>query len=230
MTAYAGYLFSMVSMTDNLNYPKSHSCCMRKNATSEEVLSDGIYINIVFVILYFAAYTIGFYMSSLAIFIAILINTVSIAIVISETNYKNNENLSLKQREHGATRSRGLTDEQDEALYEQLYSIVEETRRRNEARSRALDRTPTSSSLAETCEDDEYADMPELIDAISINQNVLRNRRRINIFDYNPLTPLIEEYDDMPSLVPSEPCIPVVREILEGSKSHNIHNGMDDID
>jgi len=203
---------------------------MRQNPTSNQVLSDGIYINIMCVILYFAAYTIGFYMSSLAIFIAILINSLSIAIVLSETVYKNTDNLSLKQREHGATRSRGLTDEQEETLYEQLYSIVEETRRRNEARSRALDRTPTSSSLAETCEDDEYTDMPELIDAISVNQNVLRNRRRVNIFDYNTLTPLVEEYDDMPALVPFDPSIPVVREILEGSKSHNLHNGMDDID
>jgi hypothetical protein len=220
----------MVSMTDNLNYPKSHSCCIRKNATSEEVLSDGIYINILLVILYFGAYAIGFYMSSVAIIIAFLINTVSIVIVINETVYKNNENLSLKQREHGATKSRGLTDEQEEVLYEQLYSIVEETRRRNEARACALERTPTSSSLAETCEDDEYADMPDLMDAISINQNILRNRRRVNIFDYNTLTSLIEEYDDMPALVPLEPSIPVVREILEGSKSHILHNGMDDID
>ena len=202
---------------------------MRKNATSEDVLSDGIYINILLVILYFGAYAIGFYMSSVAIIIAFLINTVSIVIVISETVYKNNENLSLKQREHGATRSRGITDEQEEALYEQLYKVVEETRRRNEARLHALERTPTSSSLVDQ-NDDEYADMPPLVDAISINQNVLRNRRRVNIFDYNTLTSLIEEYDDMPALVPLEPSIPVVREILEGSKSHNLHNGMDDVD
>ena len=77
--------------------------------------------------------------------------------------------LSLKQREHGAVKSKSLNEEADAVLYAKLYEIVQETQRRNEARSRALTRTPTSSSLAVPVDsEDEYADMPPLIHANSV--------------------------------------------------------------
>ena len=88
--------------------------------------------------------------------------------------------LSLKQREHGAVKSKSLSEEDDAVLYEKLYEIVQETQRRNEARSRALVRTPTSSSLAEPPNsEDEYADMPPLIHASSVLR--YRNKESIHI-------------------------------------------------
>jgi hypothetical protein len=77
--------------------------------------------------------------------------------------------LSLKQREHGAAKSKCLSEEDDAVLYKKLYEIVRETQRRNDERSRALLRTPTSSSLAEPVDsEDEYADMPPLVHANSV--------------------------------------------------------------
>ena len=114
--------------------------------------------------------------------------------------------LSLKQREHGATRNKSLSDEADKALYDKLYQIVEETRRRNEARSHALTRTPTSSSLDKNNSDDEYADMPPLVYATAYTTPKLRNRRA-NIFDHNTLYMKHDDYSDMPALEPNEPHI-----------------------
>jgi hypothetical protein len=102
--------------------------------------------------------------------------------------------LSLKQREHGARKSKSLSEEDDAVLYEKLYEIVRETQRRNELRSRALTRTPTSSSLAELMSsEDEYADMPPLIDANSVLRfsNTKQNKK-------------------------SNDRIPTIREILDG--------------
>ena len=111
--------------------------------------------------------------------------------------------LSLKQREHGAVKSKSLSEEDDAVLYEKLYEIVQETQRRNEARSRALTRTPTSSSLAgPDNSEDEYADMPPLVHANS----VLRNR--VNA----------KENSKVNNRIPS------IREILEG------YNTMDAVD
>ena len=79
------------------------------------------------------------------------------------------KDLSLKQREHGAAKSKCLSEDDDAVLYKKLYEIVRETQRRNDERSRALLRTPTSSSLAEPVDsEDEYADMPPLVHANSV--------------------------------------------------------------
>jgi hypothetical protein len=83
------------------------------------------------------------------------------------------DELSLKQREHGATSSSCLTEEQKEKLYEQFQQVVEETRLRNRKRS-ALNtaRTPSTSTLIEETEvppipssdaEDDYNDMPPLV-------------------------------------------------------------------
>lgn len=74
-----------------------------------------------------------------------------------------NDNLSLKQREHGATITRSMTDEQEEKLNEQLRQVVEETNLRNRKRSAlSTARTPSSTTLA----GDDYKDMPPLVSEV----------------------------------------------------------------
>jgi len=112
--------------------------------------------------------------------------------------------LSLKQLEHGAAKSKCLSEEADAVLYEKLYEIVQETQRRNEARCRALTRTPTSSSLAAPVDSEEdYADIPPLIHETS----VLRYRGTAK-----------------DTSIANTDRIPSFREILEG------YNSMDTVD
>lgn len=115
----------------------------------------------------------------------------------AETEAEKYINLSLKQREHSATRSKSLRHDDDTILYKKLHDIVKEAKRRNNIQFNALMRTPTSSSLAENDNlDNEYADMPPLIDACSIS-----NYENKNNISYNK--------------IPNNCNIPIVREILE---------------
>ena len=201
-------------MTDTLEYPKTYSCCMRHSHEPSDVLVDGIHMNVIMTFIYFGSYAVGLQRVCLAAFITILVNSMYMITIIHPLVPKENEadeadeaeadeaeeytNLSLKQREHGATKSKSLSDEADAVLYEKLYEIVEETRRRNDARSLALARTPTSSSLVEnTNSDDEYKDMPPLIDANSILR-FRGNKSSTNILDKNQIANIknfLEEYN-----------------------------------
>lgn len=191
----------MVSMTDTVEYPKAYSCCMRQTPDASDILEDGININFVLTLVYIGSYTAGMHMSCLGSFLVILLNSMyMISLVypsVDRQDHCNNESeeddeaeaeaeaeqaeeldtdLSLKQREHGAVKSKSLSEEDDAVLYAKLYEIVQETQRRNEARSRALTRTPTSSSLAAPVNsDDEYADMPPLIHANSVLRYTAKN-------------------------------------------------------
>jgi hypothetical protein len=188
---------------------------MRHSSEPSDILVDGIHINFILTLVYFGSYTLGMQRVCLASFITILLNSMYMITVIypdvpkepeveggEDEGDKDTEedegsdldtNLSLKQREHGAVKSKSLSDEADAVLYEKLYQIVEETQRRNDARCRALTRTPTSSSLVEPPNsDDEYADMPPLIDANSVlryrgqlsstSKNVKNNTEHIKKF------------------------------------------------
>jgi len=203
-------------MTDTVEYPKGDSCCMRHSSEPSDILVDGIHMNFMLTLVYFGSYALGMQRLCLASFITILLNSMYMITLIyplipNATNTEETDkadetdetdeadeadvdtSLSLKQREHGAIKSKSLSDEEDAVLYEKLYQIVEETQRRNETRSRALTRTPTSSSLAESPNsDDEYADMPPLIEASS----VLRNRHREIMHESNTHVPSIKEILD----------------------------------
>lgn len=185
----------MVSMTDTVEYPKAYSCCMRQNPDAGDILEDGININFVLTLVYIGSYALGLHVTCLGSFIAILLNSMYMISVVypcvdrhddSNTGNESDEDnaedeqdeqdennlgkeLSLKQREHGAGKSKCLSEDDDAVLYKKLYEIVRETQRRNDERSRALLRTPTSSSLAEPADsEDEYADMPPLVHANSV--------------------------------------------------------------
>ena len=205
----------MVSMTDCNAYIETPSCCFRKNPTHTQVLEDGMHMNIVLALFYIGSYSIGLHKVCLASFITLLLNSVFMCILFQDATLKLSEleaeikkepeaepepepeaepepepepepELSIKQREHGASVSKCLNEEEDTVLYKQLYKIVEETRKRNEKRANSLTRTPTSSSLAEATSEDEYADMPPLISMPIYTGPTLRSRRA-NFFDYNKL-------------------------------------------
>lgn len=191
----------MVSMTDCNAYIETPSCCFRKNPTHTHVLEDGMHMNIVLALFYIGSYSIGLHKVCLASFITLLLNSVFMCILFQDAILKLSEleveikkesdsdselepELSIKQREHGASVCKCLNEEEDTILYKQLYKIVEETQKRNEKRANSLTRTPTSSSLAEATSEDEYADMPPLISMPIYTGPILRSRRA-NFFDHN---------------------------------------------
>ena len=234
---------------------------MRTHSEPKNILADGIHVNMILSFVYIGSYGAGMHGACLAAFISIVLNSIYMISVLhmtipedeaeeaeeaeDEEDEEEDEaeeddgteeaevdvNLSLKQREHGATLTKSLSEEDDAVLYEKLYQIVEETKRRNEERSRCLVRTPTSSSLANpACEDDEYADMPPLIYTNTLpRQNPVLRNRRANIFDYNTLHPT-DEYSDMPALEPHPHYIPNIKEILEASRSSILHDSLEHVD
>uniref|UniRef100_A0A6C0AM74 Uncharacterized protein n=1 Tax=viral metagenome TaxID=1070528 RepID=A0A6C0AM74_9ZZZZ len=229
-------------MIDADKYSDAYPWFMRRNASPMQTIEDGAIMNILLTFLYFGSYSLELYVLCIGTFITILINSIYMFSLISEINYEKDvdedaidaiDELSLKQREHGAMKCRCLTEEEEEKFYIQLNKVVEDTHRRNQMRAESITRTPTSSSLAQQDEDDMYADMPPLVDIASMNQNILRRRNVASIFEHNNM---LESYDDMPALTPDVPelrgvsHLPVVREILEYSESHKLHSTMEDVD
>jgi hypothetical protein len=211
---------------------------MRQNPKPHEIVYDGLQINAALIAVYFGAYALDYKVLCLSSFISFMLITLHMVSVVNNAfpRVKRTE-LSQRQRDQGAQNSRGLTEEQEDVLYEQLHQVVDETRKRNQER-RAMNRTPTGTSLAaEGAEDDEYADMPPLI---SLNKYSYADtpKKSYSIFDYNTMKlkdPIDEDiYADLPALVPLttdiyrdfpslSPSIPVIREILERTP-------MDDVD
>lgn len=132
--------------------------------------------------------------------------------------------LSLKQREHGARRSKVLTEDDDALLNKQFKELVEECKKRNLTKqTEPFCRTPTGTSLNEL---DEYADMPPLIPLGSQNPAT-------SIYDYDVFSSLHSEinnpiyhsvYDD---LAHYEQRIPSFQEILNNSRNQM---RMDEVD
>jgi len=231
---------SMVSMSDTLESPMLPACCMRKNPTPQEVVYDGMQINLALVAVYFVTYALDYKVLCLSSFISFMLITLHMYSVVSNNNrvkvhddfLEKSEELSQKQIEQGATYSRGMTEEQEDILYDQLHQVVEETRKRNQAR-RAMIRTPTGTSLATHEEEDEedYSDMPPLVavedlkyKTVSYNAPMTMELKypTFDIYkDVSMLTPVTNDmYAEFPSI---DPYIPVVRDILGRAT-------MDDVD
>ena len=122
---------------------------------------------------------------------------------------------SLKQREQGASSSRGMTEEQEENMYQQLREIVDETKFRNRKRRYlATGHTPSSTSLVEQDDVSSYPPIPQ--------------------------SDVEDEYDDMPGLVRADEQNPVIRPIYDlnnawanvpnFSQTHYLHNYMEEVD
>jgi hypothetical protein len=133
------------------------------------------------------------------------------------------KNLSLKQREHGATLAKPMDEEDEIILNSRFQEVVEETMRRNEKRlNEKFPRTPTNTSLSDL---DEYADMPPLVYLSSDNSsNSNAKRYPVSIHNYNNLIPINPLNDKIYTRL-----VPTVNEIIRLSKNTILH-GMDDVD
>lgn len=214
------------------------SWCMRKNPTPKQQMRDDVKMLGIAFSLYLLSYYMGFH--SLCILALALMNMITFqagvsfhqyyskpihlnqydeldASTSSENSYTvdTTDELSLKQREQGASVSRGMTEEQEEKLYKQLHEVVEETRLRNRKRS-ALNtaHTPSSTTL---CEEGEFTSYPAI-----------------------PQSDAEDDYDDMPALVSPDEQNPIIRPTYEAntpwsnvpnfSQTHYLHNYMEEVD
>ena len=207
---------------------------MRNNPTPKQELEDDLRMLGISFILYLTSYWFGFHSLCLLSMVSMNLLTFQAGIAFHEVYSKNihlnqfeeldssmeedgdddtNDNLSLKQREQGATSSRSLTEEQEEKLNQQLQRVVEETTLRNRKRAGMTSaRTPSSTTLIEEGE-----------------------------ISPRPSKDTEEDYSDMPSLMkPEEEVNPIISkaytrnsqwsEVPNFSQTHYLHNYMEDLD
>jgi hypothetical protein len=208
---------------------------MRKNHTPKDELKDDLKVLLVTFGLYLTSYWWGFH--SLCILSMAVMNIITFQAGISfhqyyskpihlnqfdeldvstssEVNETSEDELSLKQREHGATLPRALTEEQEEKLYQQLREVVEETNLRN--RKRRVENTARTPSSTTLCEEGEITSYPP------IPQSDVEDDR--------------DEYKDMPPLVSPDTLKSIYQmdsrwaNVPNFSQTHYLHNYMDDVD
>lgn len=168
------------------------SCCMRKNPSPIQRVHDDIKMLSITFTVYFGSYILGWNALCLLSMAAINMSMFQVgmnyrALYIKETHLNqfdeldvsmnsedvpSSDDLSMKQKEHGARVSKTMSLEQEEKLNEQLQKVVEETTLRNRKRASMNSvRTPSSSTLVDDAVDrvppsnneDEYAGMPALV-------------------------------------------------------------------
>ena len=237
-------------MNDTADVNQS-SCCMRKNATNIETLYDGVHANVVLSAMYLGGYVGGFNLLCLGSFLSIMMNSLYMWYIwekefthlvyedldtsTDSDSSENSEspnvdpNLSLKQREHGATVSKAMEEEDEIILNSRFQEVVEETRRRNEKRlgKNTIPRTPTNTSLEDL---DEYADMPPLVSNDYSNAIPINRQCPACIHHYNTLIPTNSiNYKIYEDIAPRTPYISTFREIIRPSRTTALH-GMNDVD
>ena len=223
----------MPSFSDIASAIKLPACCMRKNPTAKQQLNEDVRMLGISFCLYLISYWYEFHtlcllsmatMNLLAFQLGITFNHVySMSIHIDEfkkldssmeaDDDDNQDCLSLKQRQQGATKSKALTEEQEEKLNEQLQRVVEETNLRNRKRASVTNpRTPSSSTLVDDAaaaqsgsatNEDDYSDMPDLMEPEKEKTPVVRNAYTVNY-----------SRSDIPNF----------------SQTHYLHNYMDEMD
>jgi hypothetical protein len=141
-----------------------------------------------------------------------------------QTSY--NKNLSLKQREHGATLTKPMAEEDEIILNSRFQQLIQETKDRNNQ----LTRTPTGTSINELDELSDYDDMPPLIPQEDIIHPLTPHRCVACIHHYNNLIPRNTlDCQINNEIRPLNPRVPTVNEILSPSMSHMLHE-MNDVD
>jgi hypothetical protein len=203
------------------------ACCMRKNPSPKDNLKNDLKMLGISFALYITSYLLGYH--SLCILSMATMNMITFQAGVtfheaySKTIHLNQfdeldssmddddtDTRSLKQKEHGASVSNPMTEEQEEKLNEQFKQLVEETTLRNRKRNCLITaRTPSSTTL---------------VDDVS----------------YPPMPPsdTEEDYKDMPPLVKPEEVSPVKSssitlswsEVPNFSQTHYLHNYMEDVD
>jgi hypothetical protein len=215
---------------------------MRKNHSAKDQLKDDLAVFTVTFGLYILSYVWGFH--SLCVLSMAVMNMITFQAGISfheyyckpihlnqfdeldvstnsessEANENPLEELSLKQREQGASVSRVMTEEQEEKLYQQLREVVEETNLRNrKRRSMNTARTPSSTTLYEEGEISSYPPIPQS-DADDDND------------EYKDMPPLVSQDEQNNNLHPIYQVDSRWANIPNFSQTHYLHNYMDDVD
>lgn len=172
-------------------------CCMRKNPDPVQITHDYLCQMVFALFVYIAAYFGKQHTLCLSAMTALHIIAFQTGMhfqYLYNINVKDESELSLKQREQGASQSKVLTPEQDAKLEEQLKQVVEETRKRNFARMNTyIIRTPSNSTLEEVDYDYIYNNIKNYPTDFSVKQN--------NVSEVPTQT---ESYDDMPPLIPMD--------------------------
>ena len=217
----------MPSFSDITSALRLPACCMRKNPTPKQQLQEDLRMLGISFSLYLISYWYGFHSLCILSMVSMNMLTFQAGITFHHIYSKpihlnqfdeldssmevddDTDTRSLKQKEHGASMSRPMTDEQEEKLNEQLQRMVEETTLRNRKRaSMTSARTPSSTTLVEDTSvpssdvEDDYKDMPPLITPEEAN-------------------PVIKKPANV-SLVWSE--------VPNFSQAHYLHNYMDEVD
>jgi hypothetical protein len=202
---------------------------MRKNPTHKEQLKDDLRVLGFSFSLYLISYWLGYHSLCILSMATMNIITFQAGITFHEAYSKpihlnqfdeldssmeadavdDSDNLSIKQKEQGATTSRCLTEEQEEKVNEQFRAVVEETTLRNRKRnSLNTARTPSSTTLVEDGEispakdEGDYDDMPGLISPDEVN-SVTGKKYSVNM-----------TWSEVPNF----------------SQTHYLHNNMDEVD
>ena len=147
------------------------TCCLRRNPSPRDKLNDNLCMLSVLTIVYFCLYVLKMDALTIASMSFIHMTIFHVGMNVNEVYNEKKEDivvpeLSLKQREHGATLAKAMTPEQEELLKQSLENIVEETRRRNERRVERFTRTPSNTTMthnAENVEDTTDDEMPPLV-------------------------------------------------------------------
>jgi hypothetical protein len=216
----------MPSFTDVAAALTLPSCCMRKNPTPKEQLKDDLKVLGVSFGLYLLSYWLGYHSLCMLSMATMNLITFQVGVSFHEAYSKpihlnqfdeldssmeadNFDNVSLKQKEQGATSSCGLTEEQEAILNKKLQQVVEETGLRNRKRNDiSTARTPSSNTLAEEGWTTSCAPIP-----YSYTEEEDR-----------------DEYKDLPALLSSDGFNVKWSEIPNFSQNHYLHNYMEELD
>lgn len=222
----------MSSFSDIASALRLPGFCMRKNPSPKEQLQEHLRMLGISFSLYLISYWYGFHSLCLLSLASMNMLTFQAGITFhyvyskpihlnqfdeldssTEGDIDDTDTRSLKQKEHGASMSTQMTDEQEEKLNEQFQRLVDETTLRNRKRaSMSSARTPSSTTLAE--------------DAAA--------------YDQVKSSDVEDDYKDMPPLVTPEEANPIIRKAYTGisvwpevpnfSQTHYLHNYADEFD
>jgi hypothetical protein len=147
-------------------------CCVRKNPSTKQKIKDNVCVLMVLSSIYFCAYLVKMNALSISTIAFMHMTFFHLGMNVREEmllkDEERQQELSLKQREHGARVAKSMTPEQEERLKLGLQGVVDETRIRNAERLRAFNRTPSNTMMDHASEDHESEsstddDMPPLI-------------------------------------------------------------------
>ena len=221
------FSITMTRFSDIVSSLYQPSCCMRKNHTLSQNLKDDLTMLGLSFGLYLTFYMMGFHSLCLMTMASMNIITFQAGMSfyrlqrednnmnqldeldISTSSESSVEELSIKQKEQGATIANPMSLEQEEKLNEQIQRVVEETKLRNRKRTALTTcRTPSCSTLTDEGISSDDNDMPPLI----------------------PLEYASDDSDsdnDMPPLIPLEYVNTNSTDTPNYSQSHYLHGYLD---